>query len=174
MPKDGWINWRRSKARELILNDLRTGVLSLDRNETSEEQAWDIYKHMPQFVQEGIVFDQFKQRLRDHRKQMGKKAYNSQRQADALAHDRQLYSRAPHNHRGEPVFDVSNAKPLLRKDVADKKHRTMTPSQLQQSRPEYQMFDSVKFKERIYQEVRRQKFIHSRRLRHGPPATIDG
>ena len=66
----------------------------------------------------------------------GKKAYNSQRQADALGHDRQLYSRAPHNHtQGEPVFDVLNAKPLLRKDIADKKHKTMTPSQLQQSRP---------------------------------------
>ena len=49
----------------------------------------------------------------------------------------------------------------LRKDVADKKHKTMKPSQLQKSCPEYHMFDSVKFKEHIYQEVHRQKFINS-------------
>ena len=174
MPKDGWIKWRNSKARALLLKDIRSGVLSLDANETTAQQAWEVYKHSPAFLAEGVVFSQFKERLRDHRKQMGKKAYISQKQLEALIHDRKLYPRAPHNHKGEPVFDASNAKPLLRTDVADKKYKTMTPSQLQKSRPEYHMFDSVKFKERIYQEVRRQKFIHSRRLRRASPATNDG
>jgi hypothetical protein len=36
----------------------------------------------------------------------------------------------------------------------------MTPSQLQQSFVEYQPFNAGKFKHRIYQEVRRQKFIN--------------
>ena len=174
MPKDGWIKWRNRKARALVLNDIRSGVLSLDANETTAKQAWEVYKHSPAFLAEGVVFSQFKEHLRDHRKQMGKKAYISQKQLEALIHDRKLYPRAPHNHKGEPVFDASNAKPLLRTDVADKKYKTMTPSQLQKSRPEYHMFDSVKFKERIYQEVRRQKFIHSRRLRRASPATNDG
>ena len=62
-------------------------------------------------------------------------------------------------HRGEPVFDVSNAKMLLRGDVADGKHLTMQPALLQQLRREYHPFKPRKFKERIYQEVRRVKFL---------------
>ena len=40
------------------------------------------------------------------------------------------------------------------------KHATMVPSQLQQTRPEYMMFKPKKFKEHIYQEVRRGKYIN--------------
>jgi len=35
----------------------------------------------------------------------------------------------------------------------------MTPSELQRTRIEYMAFDSEKFKYRIYQESRRQKFL---------------
>jgi hypothetical protein len=36
----------------------------------------------------------------------------------------------------------------------------MGPTQLQHTRPEDKLFRQVKFKERVYQEVRRQKWIH--------------
>ena len=89
-----------------IWNGLCSLTSSLD---TTAKQAWEVYKHSPAFLAEGVVFSQFKEHLRDHRKQMGKKAYISQKQLEALIHDRKLYPRAPHNHKGEPVFDASNA-----------------------------------------------------------------
>jgi hypothetical protein len=46
----------------------------------------------------------------------------SERETQALAHDRLLYPRQTHNHRGEPVFDLSVAKQFLLDDVKDKKH----------------------------------------------------
>jgi hypothetical protein len=76
------------------------------------------------------------------------------------AHDRQLIPRQTENHRGEPVFDLSPAKMLLRADVLAGKHLTMTPSQLQQSQAAYAPFDARKFKHRIYQEVRREKYLN--------------
>lgn len=44
--------------------------------------------------------------------------------------------------------------------VKERKHHHMTPSQLQQSRVEYQPFSAKKFKHHIYQAVRREKFIN--------------
>ena len=81
-------------------------------------------------------------------------------ESEALAHDRGLFPRQTENHRGEPVFDLSAAKLLLRADVEEGKHLQMTPSQLQLYRVEYEPFDPRKFAHRIYQEVRRKKFIN--------------
>jgi hypothetical protein len=114
---------------------------------------------MAEFVP--VIFSQFKGRVRDHRKQCREQITRSDRELDVLAHDRQLFPRQMENHRGEPVlFDLSAAKLLLRADVREGKHLTMTPSQLQQSQAAYAPFDQRKFKHRIYQEVCREKFLN--------------
>jgi hypothetical protein len=94
-------------------------------------------------------------------------------ESESLAHDRRLFPRQAKNNRGEPVFDLSVAKLLLRADIKEGKHNRMMPSQLQNSRVEYHPFDARKFKHRIYQEVRRQKFINhleEKRAGQGLPA----
>jgi hypothetical protein len=48
----------------------------------------------------------------------------------------------------------------LRKDVKAKKHEIMTPSKLRLTRPEYKEFKLEVFKQRIYQEIRHQKFVN--------------
>jgi hypothetical protein len=77
----------------------------------------------------------------------------------ALAHDRRLHPRKTHNRRGGPVFDISAAKLLLRQDVKDKIHLTVETAAFQQSRREYHRFHQKKFRERICQEFRLQKFL---------------
>ena len=69
-----------------------------------------------------------------------------------------------HNEHGERVFNLSDAKPLLQEDMANKRHTQMTRQQLQNSRDEYKAFKSKKFKERIYQEFKRQKFVYHMEL----------
>ena len=86
--------------------------------------------------------------------------FRAAHESECLAHDRRLFPRQTENHRGEPVFDLSAAKLLLRADVEEGKHNQLTPSQLQASRLEYHPFNAKKFKHHIYQEVRRQKFIN--------------
>jgi hypothetical protein len=48
-----------------------------------------------------------------------------------------LHPRATHNHRGEPVFDLSDAKHLLQEDVKNGMHTRLSPSDMQLTRPEY-------------------------------------
>jgi hypothetical protein len=153
-----YIDWRNSQAKSIIVDDLDEGLLPMDQNVMSAEEAWEsCYRDMEEFAM--VPFTQFKERLRDHRKQVKARYEQSEMEADALAHDRLLYPRQSHNHRGEPVFDLSIAKQFLCEDVKNKLHTTMLPSKLQGTRPEYKLFKPNKFKHRIYQEVRRQKFI---------------
>ena len=126
--------------------------------EMPAEEAWTLYyQHMAEFVE--VVFSQFEERLRDHRKKHGELVTRALHESQALAHDRALFPRRMQNCRGEPLFDLFPAKLLLRADVAERKHERMTPSQLQATRDEYLPFTNRVFKHRIYQEVRRVKFL---------------
>ena len=158
MPREGWIKWKPSEARKVLFKDLQSGTLAVDQADVSAEVAWDFYRHEPAFVT--VVYSQFKDQLRDHRKQVGEDMTRAAQESEALVHDRLLFPRQMENHRGEPVFDLSPAKLLLRADVEEGRHLQMTPSELKLSRVEYAPFDARKFKHRIYQEVRRKKFIN--------------
>ena len=53
------------------------------------------------------------------------------------------------------------ARDCLRKDVAAKRHQEMTPYELWESRPTvYKDFDQTYFRNRIYQTVRREKYVN--------------
>jgi hypothetical protein len=160
--KPGWIDWRDCASKHIIMDDLKCGILPVDADELSAEEAWElVYQHLAEFVKDGVVFSQFKERLADHRKKIGDDTRRASRELAALTHDRLLCPRQMENHRGHPVFDLSPAKLLLRQDVADRKHLTMTPTELRQFRiVEYGPFGKFEFRHRIYQAVRREKFIN--------------
>jgi hypothetical protein len=152
------IDWRSSIAREILLSDLEDGILSTDEKDLSAEEAWEkCYRHFYEFRK--VPFEQFKAKLKDHRNQVQRMINASAEEELALAHDRALHPQKTHNHRGEPVFDVSRAKLLLREDVKNKLHTVMTPSELRESRNEYKLFKLEKFKERIFQAIRLQKYL---------------
>ena len=70
------------------------------------------------------------------------------------------YPRKLKNERGELVFDLHPAKMMLRHDVRNGRHEKMTPGQLQDSRAVYEPFFKEIFRQRIYQEVRYQKYCN--------------
>jgi hypothetical protein len=152
-------SWRNSKARQIIIQDLEEQLLPLGENEMSAKEAWDtVYQYIAEFA--NVSFLEFDAHLKDHRKQVRERLEISLKEEIALAHDRRLHRRQTHNHRGEPVFDLSPAKQCLRDDVKNKLHTTMSSLELQATRLEYGGFKPNKFRERISQEVRRQKFLH--------------
>jgi hypothetical protein len=152
-----YIDWKNSEAREVIMFDLLEGILPLSADAITAEEAWEIYRDLPEFSR--VVFQQFKERLRDHRKQITQKKCQTAQELQALAHDQALHPRHSHNERGEVVFDLHAAKRLLQDDIKAKKHERLVPSALQATRPEYILFKPEIFKHRIYQEIRRQKYI---------------
>ena len=53
--------------KHIIMDDLEKGLLPVDEEEISAEEAWSIcYQHMAEFVSAGVVFDHFKERIQDH------------------------------------------------------------------------------------------------------------
>jgi hypothetical protein len=163
MPKSrnpDYIDWRKSTAREYLLEDLSLGGILFQKNEITAAEAWEFYQDQEGF--EDVVFPQFRDRLRDHRKNVNENYLRSQREEAALSHDRQLFPRSKTNHRGELVFDLHPAKKVLRQDIKEGRHEGLTPTQFQyqEDRAVYHVFDKTIFKHRMYQEIRRQKYIH--------------
>ena len=162
MPKSknpDYIDWRNSQAKKVIIEDLEDGLLPADETTVSTEQAWDVYKNLPEF--KDVCFKQFKERLADHRQAFKKKVEASIREEDAYQHDCHLHPRnETHDRRGKPIFDRSPAKDLLRSDIKNGAYPLLSPMQLWNSRPEYKLFDLKIFRQRIYQEIRRNKFIN--------------
>ena len=150
-----------SVQSQILLQDLEEGILPLDNFDHSARDAWnDCYGMMDEF--KDVPYQQFSDRLRDHRKQVQKRVTRSINDNVARMHDRQIYPRQNRNSRGDLVFDMSPAKMVLREDVVNGIHETMTPSELQGLRPEHEGFKSDVFKRRIYQEVRLQKYYNYR------------
>jgi hypothetical protein len=149
------IDWRKSAAKLIILSDIQEGVLP---NHLTAQEAWEsCYRHIAAF--RNVPYTQFRDRLRAHRQQHQKDTVRAAEEEIALEHDRRLFPRETHNLRGEPVFDMSYAKLLLREDVQNEIHLTMNPSDFHNSRPEYILFKSRIFRDRLRQEIRRKKFL---------------
>ena len=153
-----YVDWAKSAAKEIIMYDLQHGILSADDEDPSAETAWKFYQTLKEF--EDVPYEQFKARLKDNRAQVRHRLRRSCDEEIALNRDRKLHPRNKSNHRNELVFDMSEAKELLRKDVKAKMHEKMIPSKLQATRDEYLAFKPEIFKQRIYQEVRYQKYLN--------------
>ena len=160
MAPHGWINWRSSRSKKLIMEDLISGLLPYDEEECTAEEAWEhYYKHTVEFVEEDVQFSQFKARLKDHRKQVTENVIRARQDDVAVSYDRSLFPRKEKNDRGELVFDLHEAKKLLRHDVKRGRHLGKSPKQLRETRDEYKEFELKIFKGRIYQEIKYQKFV---------------
>ena len=90
-------------------------------------------------------------------------------QQQYFEHDRAAYPRQAYNERGEIVFDMTEAKLLLREDIKNGLHTTTYNSnikELQASRPEYMAVfankrnSNVLFNKRVKQEIKRNKYIN--------------
>ena len=155
-----WIDWRNSEAKKILLYELEKGYLTVHAEDLGPKEAWEKrYKHVDEF--RDVSYEQFRDRLRDHRNQVKRLLKYSLDEQAGMVQDRKIFPRKSHNRKGEPVFDMDEAKRLLRDDVANGKHKEMTAEQLRNTRPSvYGRFSKRIFELRIHQEVRRNKFIN--------------
>jgi len=158
-----WINWRPSAARQVILDDLAEGRLPLDDDVVTAEEAWEeMYFVLPEF--QNVIFSQFKARLKDHRKQVRRRTNAVDLFLIAFRHDQELQRQGylagggRYDRHGQPIFDRSTAKPLLKQDVIDELHKEMTPEELHDSRDEFKEWPLETFKRRLRQEIATQKW----------------
>jgi hypothetical protein len=154
-----WVDWRTCPARGVLLDDLAKGRLPLKNTELSADRAFLFYRSMPEF--ENVCFSQFRERLADHRLQITKEYMECKRGEDAFRGDqaRGFKNTRTHNRRGELILHLTPIDELVREDVRAGKHKGLSSSELQATRPEYRKLDNTKFKEKLYQEVKTQKFL---------------
>lgn len=157
------IDWKKSETRKILIDDLQKGYLAMDEQDRSAEEAWEFYKHFPEF--EKVPFKQFKDRLADHRSQAKKDHVSSLRDEIAFVNSRAFYPRAEFTRKGEKVFDLSPAKELLRQDIKTGHVNQMTPEQIRLSRPEYLEFGKTVFHGHVRQAIRREKFDNLKKKR---------
>lgn len=160
--KNGWIDWKNSAAKEILLEDLEPpkgwlyGVDNLDAT-----NVYEYYKAKHKEIFEEVPFAQFETRYKEAIQKAAKRKDRSAEEEDMLKHDRRLHPRQTHNHRGEPVFDMDKAaKAQLKDDIHNKLHEQLSPMELWQSREVYSKYKLNKFRQRIYQYQRKVKFIN--------------
>ena len=110
--------WKNSKGKELLLKGLRDGSIPLDGKDMPPKE---VYTLRPEFADYG-GYKNFPSRLRSARKTIIEKNDRASSDLAAFTHDRLLYPEAPHNYRGEPRWDGSDAERLLKQDIDDGKH----------------------------------------------------
>ena len=156
--EEKFVNWRKCPGREILLEDLEPGGLLEHQRHRPAKDLWRFYKTLPEFA--GVPFAQFKKQLEKHLATSGADKEMAERDARALIHDRSINPRRSRNSCGELVFDMHVAKDLLWRDVERGKHLEMKPSDLWRTQEAYMQFTKKVFRNRIYQEVRRRKYLH--------------
>ena len=155
----GWIDWAKSDAKKVILQDLEDKVLPLEEHLVSAETAWNLhYVHMPEFL--SVEFSQFKDRLADHREQISRKKNHQNAQLVALQKMKAQTPPKTHNKRGVKNFYLTEAATKLKEDVESGIHLQLAIEAFYMSRPEYHQdeWDINFFKIRVRQAVALQKF----------------
>ena len=137
--KDGWVNWRKHPAREIILQDFERGGLfyGVPPDTLDIQMIFLMYKTLHKEFFSQIVFDQFEARMRSYMANASERRERSNMEELAMNLDRQRHPQATMNARGELVFDLHPAKELLREDVENKIHEDMTPDELRMTCDEY-------------------------------------
>jgi len=162
--REGWIDWTNSEAKKVLLEHLFNKKISLDEQEMPTEELWEfVYKGSPAFKH--VVYSQFKERLKDHRKQVGSQMGRTSTAAIALANFRKLNPKKKYDAKGRPLWDGHPAQVLLKEDVKNKRHKGVRPSAFRLTRKEYQEFELDVFRNHIYQEIRLRRFYNYLRFK---------
>ena len=150
------VAWNNSTAKALLQKDLAMEIIPLD-GRTMGAQA--VYASRPEYS--AFPFEFFKRRLSTLRREA--KSQNVRRADDvaAYARDRLLFPQPLYDAKGNLRWEGSAAENHLKLDIANGLHQQMRPRELHQTRAEYQAFDANIFRDHIYQEVKRRKFMSS-------------
>lgn len=150
-------DWLHSEGRRLLESDLQ-------RNRISDATDWrTVYQLRPEFAVGETpeeAFRLFEGRLRSARQRHKRQRNLAASELTMLLHDRQQHPVPTTNPRtGEPRWDGSEAQRLLKIDVKDKVHETMSRTAFYNSRQEYQEFLKTTIDRKVPQEVSRIKFV---------------
>lgn len=148
-------DWRHCEAKELLIEDLRSGAIPLDKKEMSIQQAYD---SRPEY--QATARDQWAERLRRTKIMVGFSLRRAQVDIDFVALEETQFDVKEHDSLGRRRWDGSPAQMLLRQDVEDGYDVLFDAETLYELRDEYEQFDLPTFRKHITQERRRKKRLN--------------
>jgi hypothetical protein len=159
-------SWRKSKARELLKDDIILGTI------LPQMEAAEVYEMRPEFKK--FPFKRFGPNLQNLRLAIVRDYKRMSTDCEYYGHDVGVLMELRANDPPRKIaWHKSEAKPLLEKDIKDKMHEKImengskiTPAQLYKKRVEYRAFSIDVFRNHIYQEVKRLEKIESK-IRYG-------
>lgn len=152
--KKKW-NWEYSWAKEILRMALVDGDIS-PQHTYDEMHAWH-----PEIQETDRRL--LPNRVRSLQKQIKDDTGKAEADALAYAHDRSLFPIPTHNHRGEPRWQGSEAERLLKEDIKNGIHLTMSPMEFYDSREVYSTdYSEDVIRHHIYQEIKLIKYCKYR------------
>jgi len=136
--------WADSKAKKILLKDILDGTLP---DSVGPKDAYEMHPEYKRYV-----YERFRGNLYNLRRGIKRSAKEADLAKTMVARD--VFSVSmEHLHKPYPVWKDSKADELLKKDIDDGKHTRMTPTELWDSRGEYQEYPLQVFRNHIHQEA---------------------
>lgn len=164
--------WRNSNAQRLLHEDIKTGRIPADMHWATafnlRPEFAAVGKASAEETKEQCALRLFESRLRTARKFVTAKSTRASEELALLQQEQQMFPFPTTNRlTGEPRWEGSEAQTLLKEDVKNRVHETMTREEFYLSRPEYQQFFKRTIDGHVPQEVKSIKFLAQYRGRYG-------
>jgi hypothetical protein len=157
------VKWKKSKARRLLYKDIVEGEVPPDATDAdgrSTMQLSDIYLMHEEFAE--YDYEKFSSRLSSLRKIIKDADNRAQADQEAFENFKNNHPVSLYSHKGYIQWQGSEAQELLLQDMEEKLHETLGKKELYGSRREYyEEFSLSVFRDKIYQEQRTAKYIHT-------------
>jgi hypothetical protein len=144
--------WRTSKAKDLVAQDIIDGNIPLEGDINPEEIFQRLYADNPLFSNFPFDKTRYKDRIERLRNAIGRLQHWAAFDSEKVLED--IAKHTPHNKniRGELRWDGSEAQQLLKQDVEQGRHLQLKPRELRETREEYKVFGLRVFQKHIDQQ----------------------
>ena len=166
--KEPKIKWKNSKARQNLYKELTGGNIPRDAKDSNGRFMVPLLKDIYNMHEEYKLYDpkKFSSHLSSLRTQYHERMMRDAMDIGAFDNYRRNHQPSLFSHHGYPEWQGSEAQRLLKIDLEAKKQDTMSRMDLWDSKPEfYEHFPLKVFRDKLNQEVRTAKYLHTLRER---------
>jgi hypothetical protein len=162
------INWRKSKAKLLLHQDVKEGRVPLERDEVNKHgdpiSLKEVYALHPEYAE--YDYEKFSLRLSSIRKTV--KEHNHHVKMDQSAFSNFVAAHPPslYSAKGYIQWQGSKAKKQLKDDLRDNLHKSMGKKKLWGYRPVYyEDFPLEAFRQKLDQMIRTNKYMYKPKVK---------
>jgi hypothetical protein len=166
--KEPKIIWRKSKAKQLLYQDMRDGRVTLDKDDLGEDgekmKLRDIYTLRPEFAE--YHYEYFSARVSLLRKTINDANSRAEQDQEAFDNFKARHPPSLLSHKGYIQWQGSDAQQQVLEDIEDGLHESMAKVALWELRSVYyENFPLKVFRDKLNQEIRSAKYLHTLRVR---------